>query len=98
MPAFAIQHDAIGVAQRGIVADAIFERTQNAALFLLAAGVELVEFRGQLAGARGIFHAEKFDHVASHVHAARGIDARRDAKPDFGGSGRAVRGNLRDFE
>ena len=98
MPAFAVQHNAKGIAERRVAADALFERPQNAPLFFLAAGVELVEFAGQLAGTRRIFHAEKFDHIAGYIHAAGGIDAGRDTKPNFGGSGRAIRRNLRDFE
>ena len=38
MPAFAIDHDAVGLAQGGIAADALFHRAQNAAFFFLTLG------------------------------------------------------------
>ena len=62
---------------------------QDAALFFLPFAVELVESAGDLAGSRGIFHAEEFDDVAGNVHAAGGVDARRDAKGNFAGGERS---------
>ena len=63
---------------------------QDAALFLLAFGVELIELVGNLASAGRIFHAEEFDDVAGNIHAAGGIDARRDAESDFARSERSA--------
>ena len=50
MPTFAIDHDAVGLAQRRIAADALFDGAQNAALFFLPIGVEAVELSGQQTG------------------------------------------------
>ena len=50
VPAFAIDHDAVGLAECGIAGDALFDRAQNAALFFLAFGIETIKFRQQVAG------------------------------------------------
>ena len=71
---------------------------QDAALFLLAVAIELVEFVGNLTGPRGVLHAEEFDDVAGHIHPARSVDARRDAEGDFPGVERPAVGEFRDFE
>ena len=70
---------------------------ENAAFFFLTVGVKLVEAAGDFAGAGGVFHAEEFDDVAGHIHAAGGVDARGDAKCDFAGRERTA-ADLRDLE
>jgi hypothetical protein len=45
MPSFAIDDDAVSVAQRGIAGKALFDRLQYAPLFFLTFGIELVELR-----------------------------------------------------
>ena len=45
--------------------------------------VELVKPIGDFACPYWIFHAEEFDDVAGHIHAAGGVDARRDSKSDL---------------
>src|ERR1700677_3150229 len=58
VPAFAIDHNTVGFAQFWIAGNPFFNRAQDAALFLLAIGVEAIQFRGQLTGASFIFYAE----------------------------------------
>ena len=98
VPAFAIDHDAVSFAQRGIAADAFLDQAQNSTLFFLAICIEAIKFGGQFARARGFFHAEQFDHVAGYIHAPGGVDARRNAERNFHGSGWTLRRNLRHFE
>src|SRR5437588_11863290 len=98
MPALAIHHNAVGVAKSGITGDALVDGTQNAALLLLALGIQSIELTGQKTGAVQIFRVEEIDHVASDVHAAGGIDAGRDAERNFGGSWRTLVRDLRHFE
>src|ERR1700722_13570465 len=98
VPALSVDDDAVGVEKCGIAGEAFFHGTQDSPLFLLAVGVEMIEFRGEFAGSGRIFHAEEFDHVAGHVHAAGGVDSRSDAEAYFAGRGRTLGGNLRDFE
>src|SRR5215469_17441393 len=63
VPALAINHDAVGIAQQWLLREALLDGQQNPALGFLSLGIELVEPEGDLAGAPGIFHAEEFDHV-----------------------------------
>src|SRR5258708_2706836 len=58
VPAFAIDHDAVSFAQRGVAGDALFYSAEDAAFFLLALGIEPVELPGQEAGSIRIFCAE----------------------------------------
>ena len=58
MPVLAVDHNAVGVAQRGIGGETLFDCAQDSPLFFLTVGVELVELRGEFAGSRRIFHAE----------------------------------------
>src|SRR5579864_7130974 len=70
---------------------------QNSAFFGLTLGVKLIELVGNLAGADCVFHAEEFDHIASHVHAAGGVDSGGDAESNFA-RGQRPSAYLRDFE
>ena len=98
MPALSVDDDAVGIAKRGVAGKALFHGAQDSPLFFLAVGVKMIEFGGQFPGANRIFHAEKFNYVASHVHAPGGVDSGRDTKTDFAGCRRTFGGNLRDFE
>src|SRR5258708_39869545 len=90
MPALAVDHDAVGLAQSGIAVDAIVDCAQDSAFLFLALGVEPVKFAGQSPGARDILFAEQIDHSASYIHASGSIDAGSDAERNFGGAERAV--------
>ena len=46
VPALAIDHDAVGLAQRGIAADTFVDRAQNSPLFFLAICIEAIKFSG----------------------------------------------------
>src|ERR1700692_3067230 len=83
MPAFAIHHDAVSLAQRRLAADPLFHRSQDSPLFFLPVGVEPVKLAGQLPGAKRVLHAEELDHVASHIHAPGGVDAGSNAECNF---------------
>ncbi len=74
------------------------DRVENAAFFLLSLGVQLIEAVGDVAGAGRVFHAEQFNDVFRHVHAAGGIQARRDAERHFAGAQRTRAAYLRHFE
>ena len=45
--------------------------------------VQPLQLGGQLGGARRVARAEKFNHLRGHVHAPRGIDARRQPERDI---------------
>ena len=51
MPAFALQHQAVRLPSRGIGFHKSFDLSYGARFFLLAAGVQLVQFFRNLAGA-----------------------------------------------
>src|SRR5580698_5692801 len=97
MPTVTVDHQAEGIEQRGLFFEARMDGIENSALFGLTLSVELIELAGDLAGARGVFHAKEFDHVAGNIHAAGGIDSRSNAKSNFTGCKRPT-GYLRDFE
>jgi hypothetical protein len=86
MPAFAIDHHAKGVSQGSVFIDASMDRCENTPLFLLSLGIKLVEPLRNLSRTLRVFDAEKLDHIASHIHAAGGVNAGRDAKSNFAGS------------
>src|SRR5579871_1659983 len=90
MPSVAVDDDAVGVTQRGLGSEALFDRAQDSAFFFLPIGVELIELGRKFPRPGRIFHAEQFDDIASDVHAACGIDARSNAESDFTGCGRTV--------
>src|SRR5579862_2346042 len=98
VPAFSVDDDAVGIGKRGIPCEAFFNGAQYLLLFFLTVGVEMVEFGGQFAGTGGIFHAKKFDDVASYVHASGSIDPGRDAETNFARGWRTLGGNLRNFQ
>src|ERR1700685_4642359 len=98
VPAFSIDHNAVGFAERGIIRDALLDREQDATLFFLTLGIEAIQFPGQQPRTISIFHAEQFDHVAGNIHASSGVDARGYPEGNFGGVGRTLGGNLRDLE
>src|SRR6266496_1296862 len=83
MPAVAINHHAKGIAQNCVVGYTFFNRIHNAAFFFLALAVELVEPLGYFASLGCIFCAEQINDVTSNIHAAGGIDARRNSKCDL---------------
>src|SRR5258708_36554060 len=58
VPAFAIDHNAIGLAQCGVAADALVYSADDAAFFLLALGIEPIKLPGQKAGSIRIFRVE----------------------------------------
>ena len=85
VPTFAVDHDAECVAKSRFFFEVSDDRLQDAALFLLPVAVELIELVGQLTSADWIFDVEQFNDVAGNVHAASGVDARRNTKCNFAG-------------
>ena len=59
-------------------------RLGDSLLLLLARRIELIEPGRQLARPRLILHREQLHHIAGHVHAAGGVDARRYAEGYLG--------------
>src|SRR5215470_16944867 len=83
MPAVAIDHHAVRIAQGSFVAEALLDRIQHPALLLLAFAVQLVEPYGDLTRLGGIFRAEKIDHIARNIHPPGCVDSGSDAEGDF---------------
>ena len=98
MPAVAIDHHAVRLAQRGLTGEPLLNALDDVPLLVLSVGIELIEASGNFARAFQIFHAEQIDHIARHVHAAGGIQSRRDAEGDFGRSKSAAVTKFRHFE
>ncbi len=84
VPPFAFDHHAIGISQGGLFFQPALNAFEDAAFFVLAICVEPIESRGNFAGAFDIFHAEKFHYIAGSIHPSGSIQARRNAKGDFG--------------
>jgi len=97
VPAFAVDYDAIRLAQGRIASDSFVDGAENAALFFLAFGIQAIEFSREQPGAVGIFHAEEFNHVAGYIHATGGVDARGDAEGNFSRVGRTLGGDSAPF-
>src|SRR5262249_13720227 len=68
VPAIAFDHHAVSFAKCRVFAYFAVDVVQNAAFFILAFGVELVEVAGDLAGALDVFYAEEFHHFARDIH------------------------------
>ena len=98
MPALAIDHNAESVVQRRFFFEASLDGVQNAPLFFLPLGVQLIESIRNFTGTHRIFHAEQLDNIPRHIHAPSRIQPRSDAKRDFAGSERASRGKLGNFQ
>ena len=98
MPSVTIYDQTVSVAPRRLLFETLFHFGENTPLFFLAFAVELVEARGNLAGLRLIFHAEKVNHVFRDIHAACRIQARGDAESDLAGSEWARAAQFRDFQ
>src|SRR5215472_11936536 len=94
MPPIAIDDDAVGVTQCGLSGEALFNATKDPAFLFLAVGVELIELRRQLPRPGRVFHAEKFDDIASNIHPASGINPRGNAEADFASRRGPVRRDL----
>src|SRR6185437_2398647 len=61
------------------------QRLNNLEFALLPVRVQLVELRRQIARFIFFFSFEEFDYCLRHVHASRGIHARRNAEGDIRG-------------
>jgi len=89
MPALVVEHHAVGFAQRGFFFQTTFDARHDATFFFLPLGVQLVKPPGDLAGALHIFLVKQIHHVASHIHASGGVQARSDAEGNLGRRQRA---------
>src|SRR2546427_989966 len=97
VPSFSVNDYAESIVQRWFLGETGIDSIQNAALFFLTLSIEQVQAVGDLFRPRGIFHTEKFDYVASYVHASCRVQTRGDAKCDFS-RGQRSSTDLRDLE
>src|SRR5260370_8392542 len=68
MPALAVNHHAIGVAQNHVFGKPLFDSVYDAAFLFLPFAVQLVEAAGDFAGAPHFFDAEDPDASFSNLH------------------------------
>src|SRR5262249_45361562 len=94
VPAFAVDDNAKRIANCRFFREPLFDAFDEAALFVLPLGIELIEPPRDLPRAVGVFDTEQFDYVAGSVHATGGVETRRDAEANFGGGERAA---VREF-
>ena len=98
VPSFAREHER-GVVIGHELLDALVENRQRDLSFgLLAILIEVVELSGNRAGAVRVVGCEELDDIARARHAARGVDARRDAECDLTRAGRDSIGEIGDVE
>ncbi len=64
VPAIAVDHHAVGFAQRRFIVEPLPDVLDDAALFVLAVGIELIEAGPNFARSAQIFDAEQIDYVA----------------------------------
>src|SRR5215469_9400557 len=98
VPSLAINHDAVCIAEFRFLFEALRDGLENSALFFLALAVELVEATGDFFRAYGIFHAEELYNVTGNVHAAGGVQTRRDAESNSRRGCRAICRDLSHLE
>src|SRR6266567_4058733 len=68
MPAVSLDHDAIGITQRGLLFETTFNSIQDFALRILALAIELVEAASDFARLRSVFRSKQVDHATSDIH------------------------------
>src|SRR5215475_9170003 len=85
MPPVAVDHDAMRVAEIGLLFKARLDGLKDAALFFLAVTVELIESTGNLPRPSRFPDAEKLDDIAGHIHPSGGVQARCDAEGNLCG-------------
>src|ERR1041384_5032896 len=90
MPAFAIKNHAVLAGEIRLGRKLLFNLSYNPRFFLLALKVELVQLFGNLLAAYLVFAGEELDHVARHIHASGGVDARPQTKAHIAGSERTA--------
>src|SRR5437868_6221552 len=91
VPAVAIKHQAVRLAQSRVGIERLLDFRNRARLFLLALQIQLLQPGSNFAGANWIGYGEKLNDVAGDVHASGGVDAWGDAKRDVSGRNRPAR-------
>ena len=82
MPAVAVDdEEAVGGDFR-VGCEAGFDGGERGGFHVAALAVEALEFGGELGGAVRVARGKELDDVGGHVHAAGGVDARREAEGD----------------
>src|SRR5947209_8579471 len=94
VPSIAINDNAVRVTKGWITAETLLDRFQNSPLLVLAVGVELIKFGGQLAGSGGLLYAEQLNHIFGDVHSSCRVDTRRNPESHFARSRRTLRRDL----
>ena len=83
MPAVAVDDEKAVGAEFGVGFEAGFDGGERGGFHIAAFAVQAFQFGGQLGGAVRVARREKLDDVGGNVHAAGGVDARREAKGDI---------------
>src|SRR5262245_57159548 len=85
MPTFAVDHDAVRIAEAWLLLKTLFNRLQDSLLCFLPLAVELVETQRDLTRPVLIFHAEELNYVACDIHPTSRIQARCNPERDLDG-------------
>src|SRR5690242_1523645 len=79
MPAIPIENYASRIGELSL-GQPLFQALHDLLLALLAVGVELIQFCGQIASRILFFSLEEFDYGLGNIHASGGVHAWRDAE------------------
>ena len=82
MPAVAVDDEQARGGKFGVGGEARLDGGECAGFGFAAFAIEAFELVGEFGGAGGVAGAEELDDVGGHVHAAGGVDARREAEGD----------------
>ena len=82
MPAVAVDDEEAVGGEFGVGGEAGFDGGERGGFGVAALAVEALELGGQLGGAVRVARGEELDDLGGDVHAAGGVDARREAEGD----------------
>src|SRR6202021_3806727 len=80
MPAFPINDDAVRVTQPRLFFKTEKNAVHDAPFCFLPVRIQFIETARNLARTLYVFLVEKIHHIASHIHASRGVQPRRNSK------------------
>ena len=99
VPVVAIEHQAVGLTLGGIAIQPLLYFFNDACLFVLPLGVELVQLGRNFLRLRHLANGEQGNDIVGDIHASGGVEAGSDAEGDIRGRGRAsVAANRRHLE
>ena len=83
MPVFAVDHEQAVAAISVSDGETGFDGRERDGFDIAALAVETLELGGELSGAVRVARGEELDDVGGDIHAAGGVDARREAEGDI---------------